>query len=571
MDTTDENFFNNLFSNSFDKIKNYEENKKIFQWKNALTIFDKIIEKLLICKELQSFIKNYYQIVIFYVSYVNYLKYINHPDYEKKEVYNFLNKIKYNEKILFYLKNNSSNNTIKNIFQSINPFIKVWLEKSNDNNYELFFSNVKQLDNLYLSEKFEIKKILNIILHRYILSSNLDFNNFNDFFIKNTIDDSLNLQFFDDFIKNIPNLKNIISMNVNHEIKNKLNFSLTKLINHIIGLNKLLKLQIITEPDGKYFELVHEKIIGKIIIKKSINKENNINLYQQNLNLMTWNIKELKNIPAFKKTNNFIVIQYSSSIINDLSTLLHLTHLITQGIKLLESCPSSIVEYLYPIDYSMYYYDSFVNFLSFIKNKINHDMSYNRFLIDLIKFYYMYSYYDYYFYYNTNLIKTIVSRIKFKNDIFSEFCTSLKYLFKLPTEMTKFPPFFNVEDDIDNPIYYSIETPNYFKFYDLICAIDYVFNNKSINTKLNVLKILSNIKHSIITNITPIPKINNNKQKDEQIKEIEQIKLINKQDDNVSKYTNNLANDDISLVNNNNAFVELNIENSCNYALNTEF
>jgi hypothetical protein len=190
-------------------------------------------------------------------------------------------------------------------------------------------------------------------------------------------------------------------------------------------------------------------------------------------------------------------------------------------------------------------------------------MSYNRFLIDLVKFYYVYSYYDYYFYYNTNLVSTIISRIKFKNDIFAEFCTSLKYLFKLPDEMTNYPPFFNIEDDIDNPIYYTTEIPNYFKFYDLIRAINKIYGETE---KFNVMKILSYIKHF---NTSTIPKVVEPEKKVIQTKtSVIQTKSV---DDNVSKYTNNLINNDVSLVKNNNAFVELNIENSANYALNTEF
>jgi hypothetical protein len=225
-------------------------------------------------------------------------------------------------------------------------------------------------------------------------------------------------------------------------------------------------------------------------------------------------------------------------------------------------------------------------------------MSYNRFLIDLIKYYYIYSYYDYYFYYNSNLVKTAIDRIKYKNNIFTEFCDSLKFLFKLPTEMTNYPPFFNIEDDLDNLIYYTLEIPNYFKFHDFLSALIHVFNigiNNPNNFDLMkiILTIRCNNSNQIIngfntqTNLKKTyPDTNsNNKYPEPNIKNTNKTTnntntkpntKNNKHSDkskeeNMSKVDmDDIPNNEKNLANNNNAFIELNIENSENYALNTD-
>ena len=50
-------------------------------------------------------------------------------------------------------------------------------------------------------------------------------------------------------------------------------------------------------------------------------------------------------------------------------------------------------------------------------------------MIDLVKYFYIYSYYDYYFYNNENLMNTIIENKESKNEIFLDFCSSIKKLF----------------------------------------------------------------------------------------------------------------------------------------------
>jgi hypothetical protein len=142
-------------------------------------------------------------------------------------------------------------------------------------------------------------------------------------------------------------------------------------------------------------------------------------------------------------------------------------------------------------------------------------------------------------------MNTIIENKDSKNEIFLEFCSSIKKLFKLPNELLSFPPF--IKNYIfDNILYYNYDEPNYLKFYDLLMAVKNVFgyDNFSINnfSPFDVLTLINNL-----------------------------IKFNNNDDDNNNKkkdtYKSNTENFDVK---NLNTFVELNIENSENYQLDTE-
>jgi hypothetical protein len=139
-------------------------------------------------------------------------------------------------------------------------------------------------------------------------------------------------------------------------------------------------------------------------------------------------------------------------------------------------------------------------------------------------------------------MNTIIENKESKNDIFLEFCSSIKKLFKLPNELLSYPPFIKnyIFDDI---LYYNYDEPNYFKFYDLLMAIKNVFgyDDLSVNnfTSSDILNLINNFV-----------KINS----DEEY--LNKKNLINK-------------NENIN-VKNLNTFIELNIENSENYQLDTE-
>jgi hypothetical protein len=194
-------------------------------------------------------------------------------------------------------------------------------------------------------------------------------------------------------------------------------------------------------------------------------------------------------------------------------------------------------------------YLTFYNFFNYINIYIPFNDSVQKFLIDLVKYLYIYSYYDYYFYNNEKLMNTIIENKDSKNEIFLEFCSSIKKLFKLPNELLSFPPF--IKNYIfDNILYYNYDEPNYLKFYDLLMAVKNVFgyDDFSINnfSPFDVLTLINNLI-----------KFNNNDNDD------------NNNDNNKKKdtYKSNTENFDVK---NLNTFVELNIENSENYQLDTE-
>ena len=109
-------------------------------------------------------------------------------------------------------------------------------------------------------------------------------------------------------------------------------------------------------------------------------------------------------------------------------------------------------------------------------------MMYNKFLIELFKFYYLYSIYDYYIYYNNHLLETMVANEKKKNKIFNDICMEIKTTCNIPNNILHYPPFIeNTIDDINSIMNYSYEQPNYFKFIDFMNAIIYVFDIKKYN------------------------------------------------------------------------------------------
>jgi hypothetical protein len=155
--------------------------------------------------------------------------------------------------------------------------------------------------------------------------------------------------------------------------------------------------------------------------------------------------------------------------------------------------------------------------------------------------------------------------------------------------MTNYPPFFNIDDDLDNLIYYTFEIPNYLKFYDFINAVIHVFNipfnNFSDSYLIDIISVFKcdNINHMITDfNIThnhhnvlnnkhlerPI-NINSVMDKDKHsIKSKDDKHSIKSKEDKHSK--NELIKSQNKNVQNNNAFIELNIENSENYTLDTD-
>ncbi len=639
-----------LFILPFDEIiKKY--NNSAFSWKNFEKIFYNLYKSLIETKNEHELIYNYYIFTILYLNYTNYLQYSSNPDFNDKNIYKLIDKVKYNKNILSKIINYSSNPTVNNIIKTSNPFVSLKSKKHKfatkeylDKFIKEYLINMKQMEKIAEMDNNNFKKSLNIIIFRNIICKKNNYINYSDFFIKNIINkNNLNILLdFDTFIKNLPNYRKILDIKTKNTDFN-CNFTLKNIIHFFI--NKFPKIDI--EIDKENFILSSKKYGGKLIIKidNSISTIQ-FNPYQLNYSLLYHGLQELKNFNFLKKTSNFIEIKLCSNNIKEYSSLLDIIHLITISIKMLETYPNDLNECIYPIDYTNYYFMSFCNFFEFVKHEIKTSPKVNKFIIDLFKYYYIYSHYDFYYYHSNNLIDTLMSSYNHKNDIYVDFVNNLKNLLKIPKELLSYPPFFDIEDDINSLIYYSFEIPSYFKLFDLINAVCWVFdknyyssnknnkifcleeiickyfitqqqpiqttqtnkpNNKS-NQKQMISSSDSNSESELInTQISEKPKSKsnlkyNNKNKKVNFNEKQMhMSKSNTSSYNSSKSENNsnsidynsnsesdslseddlksrLTNDQIShlskknkkLMHNTNTYVELNIENSLNYGLDTD-
>lgn len=606
-----------LFTINFEDIKNRFDNTK-YNWDNFSKIFMSIYKLILNSDDELIFLKNYYLLSISYINYTNYLKFISHRDYENLDIYKFINNLKYEKKIIQKIINYSSNKNIRRIIKIYNPFFSIKTKKVKNDEYSLKFlkdyiQNTKQMEVISDMSNDNVKKILNIIIYRYVISNNNNYEKYDSFYKEKIATNNLDILLdFDNFIKQIPFSKNILS------IKTKqgdfgINISLDEVIRFII--TKFAKIQFIKENNN--YILINKKYGGKINIKiNSSNKSNSgvesnsnieLNYNQINYSLVHYGIEELHDLNFLKKTESNIEIKLSSNKIKDYTSLLDTIHIIITSLKILETYPTDLNECLYPIDYTNYYFLSFCIFFEYVKLSIDKNFGLKKFIIDLIKFLYIYSYYDYYFYYSTNLMETIISSYNFKNEIFNDFISNLKNTLKLPKELLSFPPFFNINDDINSVVYYNFEIPSYYKFFDLINAICYVFdknyykNNKqtsifnilekhlnvvientNVNTNSNVKidtskrsssKNKSNIKKNEISETSSSQSIDDKSESSELSKSYSLSSSTSSSIPNDlsdlksmldSDILTKMSKDEKTLMHNKNTYIELNVENSIN-------
>jgi hypothetical protein len=562
-----------LFIMSFEDIINKYTND-LFLWKNIKNIFEDINDLILKSNTKEDFIKYYYLLTILYINYTNYLKYSNNSDFDNNEIYNFIHKIKFNKNIIKKIFLFSLDKNIRLILKIENPFINLNINKINNEKYIEqnileHIKNSKQIEKLSEMDNFSSKKILNIIIFRYVICKNNNYNNYSEFIVKKIFNKNIDLVNFNNFITLIPLSKNILLLKTQNS-----SFSINITLNKIINFYTSNFPKITVEYNKNNIILINKKYNGKIIIKyDTLITTTEFNNYQINYNLMYFNFKELKEFSFLKKTNSFIEIKLNSNIITDLSSLLEIFHLLTISFKILESYPTDINECIYPLDMTNYYYQTFCIFLEFLKPQIKTNPSINKFIVDLIKYLYIYSYYDYYFYFSNNLMETIIANYVHKHEIFNEFTNNIKNIMKFPKELFNYPPFMNINDDINSIIYYNFEIPSYFKFLDLINAIIYVFDYKYSN-----LSIITLVKECFNISIDNKSKqINYNKKVNKVVETTSSelsystssnnSELVSKLDDNILI---NLSPNNKNLITKKNSYIELNVENSINYIFDTE-
>jgi hypothetical protein len=546
-----------LLTIPFDEIKNFiKKDNDEYKWENVKPLFEKILEDIN-SGNIKTFFYKYNLLKLYFIYYTNYLEFINHEDNLNIDIDNFSDKIKYSEEIISKIINISDNNLIiSKIIKKINPFNI----NKNINNPVNFIKTCKQYEKIQLVNYDNYKKILNLIIYRYLLVKNSKFDNFNDFYMKNLYkkEDYFDERFLNvnKFIKIIPQLKSIIDLKINSTIKNDLNINYIDILKYFIKINDKNDYYIEDITDNS-FVLINKKI-GKILFEKS-DDLNELFTFQYKLDVFYFNSndKELKDYNFLKKSKNFFKIKYENNIINNLSSLLNIFYILTKAFKLLDYDVSDIYELIFINNINNLNYLTFYNFINYMNIYIPFNDSVQKFLIDLIKYLYIYSYYDYYFYNNKDLMNTIIDNKESKNEIFLDLCDSIKKLFKLPNELLSFPPF--IKNYIfDNILYYNYDEPNYLKFYDLIMAIKNLinFDNLSINNFSS---------DDILSLIFKLIKIDDDSDDDINLSG---IKLINKStDENIDN--KNIDNKNIDNKNFN-TFVELNIENSENYQLNTD-
>ena len=239
-----------------------------------------------------------------------------------------------------------------------------------------------------------------------------NYNNYHELYLKRIIgkkniylnSDEFKLLDFDNFIEQIPKSKKILNICANTKYTNTIEIPITKLINYILS-----------KCDNEYYSYIesdsniiisNKKFSGQIKINISNKYENvEFNQYQTNYNFLHYNIKELEEYNFLKKTFSNIEINIFDKILKDLSSVMEFIHLMISSIKIFSTNPSDIYECLFPLEYSNYYFTTFCYFLDFFKKEINTNHHYNKFIIDVIKFLYIYSYYDYYFYFSNEFKK----------------------------------------------------------------------------------------------------------------------------------------------------------------------
>jgi hypothetical protein len=535
-----------LLTTPFNEIKNFIiEEIEEYKWKNIKPLFEKIYEDIY-KSDSKTFFYKYNLLKLYFIYYTNFLEFINHEDNINLDIDNFSEKLKYSEEIIQKILDNSDNITINKIIKKLNPFN---INKNIDNPTN-FIKTCKQYEKIQLVNFDNYKKILNLIIYRYLLVKNSKFNNYNDFYMKNIFkkEEYQNDKFINmnHFIKMIPQMKSIIDLKINSVIKNNFKINYIDIVKYFIKINN--NDYLIEEITDNSFVLNNKKM-GKILFEKS-NDSNEFYIFQYKLDVFYFNSNsnELKDYNFIKKSKNLFKIKYEDNIINNLSSLLNIFYILTKAFKLLEYNVSDLYEFMFINNINNSYYLTFYNFFNFINNHIIFNDSVQKFLIDLVKYLYIYSYYDYYFYNNEDLMNTIIENKDSKNEIFLEFCSSIKKLFKLPNELLSYPPL--IKNYIfDNILYYNYDEPNYLKFYDLLMAFKNIFNYDDFSTN-------DFSSYDVINLINNLIKFNDNND-------------LNDNDDKVNPVKNNKSceNNDLKITN---TFIELNIENSENYQLDTE-
>ena len=433
----------------------------MYEFKNIKNNILEYIKEIILYSsnnDIQHFINSYYNYYYLYYNSINHYFY-NNKDIPKEliDIHNSIN-IDYN--IIKFLLSNINNREIKYIIKNICSYIEFQkiINKNIINKYIKFIKS-----NISINEIMDDKeRIINIVFYRKI--STMQYKNFDEFYSKKIYKSKNTIN-----LKLIPQSTNIIDLCCKNNNCSNVIFNINEIIQFIIGDYKNVNVEYNNNNINILFNKLHI-----IHIIKSIRNDvvvNNINTEKIN----------------YLPQNNYCETTIFYTELNNLSTLLIFIHNFLYCIKLSHSKPTNLYEFDNPLKYNEYYYDSFVYFISYIKPHINKNMIYNKFLVELFRFYYLYSFVDYIFYYD-NAMDYILENPELKHRPFNELFNNLTPLFHLSSDLLNYPPFIkNSQTSINDITNYCIEQPNYYKLFDFINALLFVFNKPFKNNTLDTL------------------------------------------------------------------------------------
>jgi hypothetical protein len=462
-----------------DKIKNFflniDNDINIYKWIKIKKYFKNLYEKIIESvkdNEVELFVNYYYDFLLFYYLYISYLFYLNLDIPEK--LLNIDNQIKTDIDIIDFLIENKENKNIKFIILFIYPYYS--FNKTKMKNKKIMFY-LKYYENILNKEyENEYYKILELVVFKNMNSIDNEYLNYHAFYKKKILNNKINTN-FNKFIKILPKKTNIFNFTINNENKNyNYNFNLQNILIYVTKYfyPNLTNENKIKKTKNKYTLIIDDNTIDIIINE---NRNHSVSLLKYNLKNLYENI-HLTN-EFLKETKNHIIIYFNTENINNFNLLLNFIHLIVTSFKILNNKILNIVDLNNRTSLTNYYYNSFFIFINYLKLKIKKKNIYENYLLELAKYYYIYSIYDYYFYYDNTLINELMHNKKNELNIFLDYCNKIKLNNQININTYyNYPPFHdNSTDDIDQPLYYSYQQPNYFKLFDFINSINDVYKN----------------------------------------------------------------------------------------------
>ena len=492
----------------YKNINELKPNK--YKWNKIKTYFLNICKNIINNfnnnNDLDIFVKNYYCFLLLFIYYTNFCYYYNLSiDNELIEIDKM---IRCDINIIKILLLNMNDWRIKNIFKYILPYIilKTKIKTKDINETSEFIINHDKIFNEEYKNKFN--KTLDILIFKYIISKNNNYLNYHDFYTKIILNKKLPNN-FKNFIEYFEEDTEIFNLNIDSDDNISTDIEISDIINYLLKQYESFNFKKIS---NKLYKITSSENIIEICITSD--KPYGITSVKKNLNMVYFNIKEIEEYKYLQHTYNHIIIYFNNDNINNLSVLLTFIHLLTISLKMINTEPIDAYELNNCIEYNNYYYDSFVNFLRYIKNDINKNKNYNNFLIELFKFLYLYAVYDYYIYYKNDLSESIIGNKNNKEKIFNEVCIEIKKMCNFPDNIFHYPPFINNSiDDINYIMNYSYEQPNYFKFIDFINALIFTFDIKKYNNDFEEIfcKCINTVKKKNIKIINNFQKLNKEK------------------------------------------------------------